>query len=170
MPAIRHSSKRKAPPAGYSDIEDTLLTYSNQMKDAVAAPAPTGPRHQATWNITAIVHKRSRYIWDLYREEKISKELYDWCVKNGQCDAMLVAKWKKNGYENLCCLKCIHAKETNFNSTCICRVPKADLKEDQEIQCVSCGCRGCASNDLGSGGKGDGDGDTYAGGQEDEDA
>ncbi|PQE16660.1 cell cycle control cwf14 protein [Rutstroemia sp. NJR-2017a BBW] len=98
MPAIRHSSKRKAPPAGYSDIEDTLLTYSNQMKDAVAAPAPTGPRHQATWNITAIVHKRSRYIWDLYREEKISKELYDWCVKNGQCDAMLVAKWKKNGY------------------------------------------------------------------------
>jgi bud site selection protein 31 len=102
MPAIRHSSKRKAPPAGYSDIEDTLLTYSNQMKDAVAAPPPTGPRHQATWNITAIVHKRSRYIWDLYREEKISKELYDWCVKNGQCDAMLVAKWKKNGYENVC--------------------------------------------------------------------
>ncbi|APA07816.1 hypothetical protein SS1G_00590 [Sclerotinia sclerotiorum 1980 UF-70] len=147
MPAIRHSSKRKAPPQGYSDIEDSLLVYSNKMKDAIAAPPSTGPRHQATWEITQINHQRSRYVWDMYSEEKISKALYDWCVKNGQCDATLVAKWKKEGYEKLCCLKCVQTKETNFNSTCICRVPKADLKEDQEIQCVSCGCRGCASSD-----------------------
>ena len=102
MPPIRHSSKRKAPPQGYSDIEDSLLVYSNKMKDAVAAPPPTGPRHQGTWEITQINHQRSRYVWDMYCEEKISKELYDWCVKNGQCDATLVAKWKKEGYEKVC--------------------------------------------------------------------
>lgn len=50
-------------------------------------------------------------------------------------------------YKKLCCLRCIQTKETNFNSTCICRVPKAQLKEDQAIQCVSCGCRGCSSSD-----------------------
>ncbi|KAI9646707.1 Component of the SF3b subcomplex of the U2 snRNP [Ciborinia camelliae] len=99
MPAIRHSSKRKAPPQGYSDIEDSLLVYSNKMKDAIAAPPPNGPRHQATWEITQINHQRSKYVWDMYCEEKISKALYDWCVKNGQCDATLVAKWKKEGYE-----------------------------------------------------------------------
>lgn len=102
MPAIRHSSKRKAPPQGYSDIEDSLLVYSNKMKDAIAAPPSTGPRHQATWEITQINHQRSRYVWDMYCEEKISKALYDWCVKNGQCDATLVAKWKKEGYEKVC--------------------------------------------------------------------
>ncbi|MBE3042987.1 hypothetical protein IMZ48_10535 [Candidatus Bathyarchaeota archaeon] len=41
----------------------------------------------------------------------------------------------------------MQTKETNFNSTCICRVPRAQLKEDQDIECVSCGCRGCASSD-----------------------
>jgi bud site selection protein 31 len=44
-------------------------------------------------------------------------------------------------------MRCIQTKETNFKSTCICRVPKDHLKENQDIQCVSCGCRGCASSD-----------------------
>ena len=52
--------------------------------------------------------------------------------------------WKKL---QLCCLRCIQTKETNFNATCICRVPQAQLKEDQTIECVSCGCRGCSSAD-----------------------
>lgn len=110
----------------------------------------------------------SRYIYDLYYEkEAISKQLYDWLLKNGYADANLIAKWKKQGYEKvgpvvyrfsaimsltviclqLCCLRCIQTKETNFNSTCICRVPREQLKEDQEVRCVSCGCVGCASND-----------------------
>lgn len=88
----------------------------------------------------------SRYIYDLYYDkEAISKQLYDWLLKNSYADSNLIAKWKKQGYEKLCCLRCIQTKETNFNATCICRVPAAQLKEDQTIECVSCGCRGCAS-------------------------
>lgn len=34
MPAIRHASKHKLPPDGFSDIEDDLLIFSNKMKDA----------------------------------------------------------------------------------------------------------------------------------------
>ena len=103
MPAIRHASKRKAPPAGFSDIEDDLLIFSNKMKDAENAPAPTGPRHQAQWPIFQISHQRSRYVYELYYEkEAISKELYEWLLKNGYADAMLIAKWKKTGYEKVC--------------------------------------------------------------------
>ena len=42
----------------------------------------------------------SRYIYDLYYEkEAISKPLYDWLLKNNYADAILIAKWKKQGYE-----------------------------------------------------------------------
>ncbi|KAL1865522.1 Component of the SF3b subcomplex of the U2 snRNP [Diaporthe australafricana] len=135
MPAMRHASKRKPPPDGFSDIEDDLLIFSNKMKEAQNAPTDNIPKHEAQWPIFKISHQRSR------------KKLYDWLLKNGYADAMLIAKWKKQGYEKLCCLQCVQTKETNFQSTCICRVPRAQLKESQDIQCVGCGCTGCASCD-----------------------
>lgn len=46
----------------------------------------------------------SRYIYDLYYEkEAISKQLYDWLLKNNYADANLIAKWKKQGYEKVRC-------------------------------------------------------------------
>ncbi|KAM0486020.1 hypothetical protein ACHAPX_000719 [Trichoderma viride] len=100
MPAIRHSSKRKPPPEGFSDIEDDLLIFANKMKDAQNKPPPPGPKHMAQWEIFQIAHQRSRYVYDLYYEkEAISKQLYEWLLKNGYADAMLIAKWKKQGYE-----------------------------------------------------------------------
>jgi hypothetical protein len=102
MPAIRHASKRKPPPEGFSDIENDLLIFSNKMKDAQNKPSPSGPKHQAQWEIFQISHQRSRYVYDLYYEkEAISKQLYDWLLKNGYADAMLIAKWKKQGYEKV---------------------------------------------------------------------
>jgi|SRR5687768_7230826 bud site selection protein 31 len=102
MPAIRHASKRKPPPEGFSDIETDLLIFSNKMKDAQNKPPPTGPKHQAQWEVFQISHQRSRYVYDLYYEkEAISKQLYDWLLKNGYADAMLIAKWKKQGYEKV---------------------------------------------------------------------
>ncbi|ELQ37995.1 cell cycle control protein cwf14 [Pyricularia oryzae Y34] len=140
MPAIRHASKRKPPPEGFSDIEDDLLIFANKMKDAQNTPTDNIPKHKAQWPIFQIAHQRSRYVYELYYEkEAISKQLYDWLLKNGYADPMLIAKWKKQGYEK--------TKETNFSSTCICRVPKAQLKEERDIECVNCGCHGCASSD-----------------------
>jgi bud site selection protein 31 len=102
MPAIRHSSKRKAPPEGFSDIENDLLIFSNKMKDAQNKPATTGPKHEAQWEVFQISHQRSRYVYDLYYEkEAISKQLYEWLLKNGYADALLIAKWKKQGYEHV---------------------------------------------------------------------
>lgn len=103
MPAIRHASKRKPPPEGFSDIEDDLIVFSNKMKDAQNKPPPPGPKYKAQWEVFQISHQRSRYIYELYYEkEAISKQLYDWLLKNGYADAMLIAKWKKQGYEKVC--------------------------------------------------------------------
>lgn len=102
MPPIRTSSKRKAPPDGYSDIEDDLLIFSNKMKDAENESTVNVPRHQVHWPIFQINHQRSRYIYELYyKKGAISKELYEWLLKNGYADKMLIAKWKKTGYEKV---------------------------------------------------------------------
>jgi hypothetical protein len=36
-----------------------------------------------------------------YEKEAISKQLYDWLLKNNYADANLIAKWKKQGYEKV---------------------------------------------------------------------
>ena len=81
------------------------------------------------------------------KKKEISKDLYEWLLRERWADATLIAKWKKSGYEKLCCILCIQAKDTNFHSSCICRVPKGQLQEGKQIQCVNCGCRGCGSGD-----------------------
>ncbi|KYK68338.1 G10 family protein, partial [Toxoplasma gondii TgCatPRC2] len=59
-------------------------------------------------------------------------ELYEYCLREGYADAKLIAKWKKAGYEKLCCLRCIQAGDQNFSTTCICRVPKNCLADNQQ--------------------------------------
>lgn len=90
----------------------------------------------------------SRYIYELYYKKKeISKELYEYCINERWADASLIAKWKKPGYERLCCLMCIQPSNHNFKTTCICRVPKDKLEKGKVIECQHCGCKGCASGD-----------------------
>ena len=51
---------------------------------------------ESQWPIFKLHHQRSRYIYDLYYKRRgISKELYDFCIKEGYADANLIAKWKK---------------------------------------------------------------------------
>lgn len=51
---------------------------------------------ESVWPVFRIHHQRSRYVYDLYYKRKaISKELYDYLLKNGYADANLIAKWKK---------------------------------------------------------------------------
>lgn len=129
MPPVRTSRNRKPPPAGFDDIEDTLLEFSNKMKDAENASHEGKKKHEVLWPIFQISHQRtlvetfpspplyernvngsltkrfrkgSRYIYDMYYEkEAISKQLYDWLLKNNYADANLIAKWKKQGYEKV---------------------------------------------------------------------
>lgn len=46
-------------------------------------------------------------------------------------------------------MRCIQAKDHIYGTTCICRVPHDKLEDDKVIQCIHCGCRGCASGEGG---------------------
>ncbi|OCF43786.1 bud site selection protein 31 [Kwoniella heveanensis CBS 569] len=140
MPKIR-TQRTKPPPEGYEDIQDVLEDYEKKMRDAENESHEGKRKVESVWPVMRISHARSRYIYDLYyKRELISRELYDWLIKQGYADANLIAKWKKNGYEKLCCVRCIQTKDMNFQgSTCICRVPKAQLKKGMVIECPHCG-------------------------------
>jgi len=144
MPKIRRTRRRPAPD-GWELIEPTLEDLEEKMKEAEADPHEGKRKVEAIWPIFKIHHQRSRYIFDLYfRRKAISKELYDYCLDEGVGDRNFIAKWKKQGYENLCCLRCIQTRDTAFGTNCICRVPKSKLEEGRVVECVHCGCRGCS--------------------------
>ena len=69
------------------------------MRDAENESHEGKRKSESLWPIMRISHTRSRYIYELYYEkEGISKKLYEWLLKNNYADAMLIAKWKKEGY------------------------------------------------------------------------
>lgn len=142
MPRLR---TKKPPPEGWDDIEPMLDALDAKMREATAESHEGKRRVESAWPIFRIHHQRSRLIYDLYHKKgEISRELYDFCIKEKLADGNLIAKWKKSGYENLCCLRCIQSRDTNFKTNCICRVPKAQVEEDRIVECVHCGCRGCS--------------------------
>jgi bud site selection protein 31 len=106
MPPVRTArASKKAPPEGFDDIEDTLLEFAAAMKDAENASHDGKKKYEMTWPIFQITHQRSRYIYDMYYEkEAIGRPLYDWLLKNGYADPILIAKWKKQGYEKVRCV------------------------------------------------------------------
>ena len=61
MPPVRTSRNRKPPPDGFDDIEDTLLAFSNKMKDAENAPHDGKKRNEMLWPIFQISHQRQCY-------------------------------------------------------------------------------------------------------------
>jgi len=146
MPKIKTLRTKKAP-EGWELIEPHLKEITNQMRDAENESHEGKRKSETLWTIWRLHHQRSRYVFDLYKKKEISKELYDYCLDEKWADKNLIAKWKKPGYEKLCCLQCIQTSSHNFNSTCICRVPKNKLEEGKVVQCQTCGCRGCASGD-----------------------
>ncbi|KAF3341078.1 protein BUD31 2 [Carex littledalei] len=146
MPKIKTS--RVNYPDGWELMEPTLHDLDAKMRQAENDPHDGKRKCEALWPIFRIAHEKSRYVFDLYyKRQEISRELHEFCLEQGYADANLIAKWKKPGYERLCCLRCIQTRDHNFGSTCMCRVPKHLREENKVIECVHCGCTGCASGD-----------------------
>ena len=104
MPKVRRGAKsRKPPPEGWELIEPTLEELEQKMREAETDSHEGKRKVEALWPIFKIHHQKARYIFDLfYRRKAISRELYDFCIKEKIADGNLIAKWKKQGYENLC--------------------------------------------------------------------
>uniref|UniRef100_A0A2P2IFZ7 Protein BUD31 homolog n=1 Tax=Hirondellea gigas TaxID=1518452 RepID=A0A2P2IFZ7_9CRUS len=146
MPKIRTNNTK--PPAGWEILEETLEELEEKMREAGLDEHEGKRKTEGLWPIFRLHHQRSRYIYEMYyRKKKISRELYEFCLRENHADASLIAKWKKPGYERLCCLRCMQTRDHNYSTTCICRVPKAKLESGKVVECVHCGCRGCASGD-----------------------
>ncbi|KAG0657556.1 Component of the SF3b subcomplex of the U2 snRNP [Maudiozyma exigua] len=157
MPRIVTRRTKKAP-EGFSKIEPTLQDFEVRLKDIqdTKESKVSSKGNENLWKIMQVHHERSRYIYTLfYKRKLISRDLYQWLLREKYADKQLIAKWRKKGYEKLCCLRCIQTGESNNGTTCICRVPHAQLEHDAANkgtkitfkQCVHCGCHGCASTD-----------------------
>ena len=83
------------------------------------------------------------------RSQVMSRELYDWLVRERIADGALISKWRKPGYEILCSLLAIQKGNHNFGTTSHCRVPmKRRAGSDNRISPdVQTGCVCCASGD-----------------------
>ena len=147
MPRIK-TMRTKTPPKGWETIEPTLKELYAKLRELENSP-PIGKRKpESLWPIMKVNHQISRYIYvKHYVEKTISKDLFEYCVREKWIDNNLVGKWRKPGYEKVCCLMCLQPTNHNFGTTCICRVPKKDLAVGKLIECQHCGCRGCASCD-----------------------
>jgi len=107
MPRVRTSKTH--PPPGFERIEPTLQEFEQKMRDGLRAfhaffelalanaePHEGKRKVEAVWPILKINHERTRYIYDLfYRKRELSREVYDFCLREGYADAGLIAKWKK---------------------------------------------------------------------------
>ena len=123
-----------------TNVQDISLTYSTDERLSVEVciyfPFDIGwPLRVQSYKLFPELH---------YNFSHNFTELYEYCIKEKIADGNLIAKWKKQGYENLCCLRCIQTRDTNFSTNCICRVPKTKLEEGKIVECVHCGCRGCS--------------------------
>ena len=138
--------RKGRPPAGFEYLEPTLDALERELRDRVNDPHEGKRRVESLWPVHQINWQRSRYVYDMYyRYKKISKAVFDYCVRNKIIDGPLCAKWRKPGYDRLCSTYVINSKNFNFGSVSICRVPRHSLGEDQVVECPTTGCRGCAT-------------------------
>lgn len=68
---------------------------SVRMERAQAHAPATDAARCSIGPIFRITHERSRYIFDMWQDRKISREVYDFCLREKHADAALIAKWKK---------------------------------------------------------------------------
>lgn len=62
------------------------------MRDAENESHEGKRKTESLWPILRINHARSRHIYELYyKREAISRELYDWLLKQGYADAKWVS-------------------------------------------------------------------------------
>jgi bud site selection protein 31 len=169
MPKVR--TKGAKVPDGFEVVEPVLQELETKMREgsmpsrthhacsrthsplmflsaAEVAPHEGKRKSESLWPIIRIHHQRSRYVYEMfYKKQEISREVYDYCLREGYADANLIAKWRKPGLDSLCCLGCAQTKDHNYGTACICRIPRAKLDAGRSVECATCGCRGCASGD-----------------------
>lgn len=145
---LTNSQKNTTVPSDYHVIEETIKEFDQKLQKAQQEGHEGRRVKEGTWKIFQLHHQKSRFIYEsYYLKHTISRQLYEYCLAkpNPIADALLIGKWKKTGYERLCCLRCIQTQDTDYGTTCVCRIPASQITFTHPIECASCGCTGCAS-------------------------
>jgi bud site selection protein 31 len=147
MPLPQRWHKKKKPPPGFDVVEPTLEALEHELRDKIKETNEKKRKTESMWPVHQISWQKSRYIYDLYYTyNRISKQVYNYCIQQKLIDAALIAKWKKPGYERLCSTYVINPTNYKFGTTSICRVPMWDRSTEQKAaQDPTTGCLGCAS-------------------------
>ncbi|NWZ92861.1 BUD31 protein, partial [Nesospiza acunhae] len=139
-PQVRRS--RKDPLDVWELMEPTLDQLGQEMREAEMELHEGKRRVESLWPIFRLHHSKTCYIFAPFHMRKpISREL---CGCHHPRDKNLTAQWKKQGCGNLCCLHCIQTQDTNFGTSCSCRVPRSKL-EVVTLQLVPLPCCSCFS-------------------------
>lgn len=149
MSDVRRKLKGKKPPEGWELIEEVIVDFETQMKEAVNEDHDGKRKAELSWKIHRLHWEKNRFIWDLmYQRKVMSRELFDYLVREKIADGALIAKWRKPGYEILCSMMAIQKGQHNFGTTSHCRVPMKQRSSQQRITPdVQIGCISCASGD-----------------------
>mmetsp|Transcript_18634 Transcript_18634/g.20992 ORF Transcript_18634/g.20992 Transcript_18634/m.20992 type:complete len:277 (-) Transcript_18634:83-913(-) len=147
MPLPKRWNKIRAPPPGFDAVEPTLEALEHELRDKIKETNEKKRKTESMWPVHQIGWQKSRYVYDMfYTYGRISREVYEYCLKQKLVDAALIAKWKKPGYERLCSTYVINPTNYKFGTTSICRVPIRDRSTEQKrAQDPTTGCLGCAS-------------------------
>lgn len=144
--AMSKWTKKGRAPEGFAYLQPVLDALESELRERMNEPHEGKRQCESLWPVHQINWQRSRYVYDMfYKYKRVSREVYDYCLRLKLADANLIAKWKKPGYERLCSTFAINSKNYNYGTVSICRVPKHQLSDDQVIQEKHAGCRGCAS-------------------------
>ncbi|KAF7302956.1 G10 protein [Mycena kentingensis (nom. inval.)] len=156
MPKIK-TTRTKKPPEGFEEIRPILEEYDKKMRDAENESHEGKRKNEATWPIMQISHARSRYIYERrYKhddeEDAMSKELYEWLLKEGYADAKCV--FVQRSRTLLTCLSAAASLQSGRNSdtknfaACVAFRPRCGIpiRPGTIVQCNHCGCRGCSSD------------------------
>lgn len=146
---LRRKLKGKKPPEGWELIEEVIEDFEQQLKEAVNEEHEGKRKTELTWKIHRLHWEKNRFIYDLmYQRKVMSKDLFDWCVREKVADGALISKWRKPGYEILCSMLAIQKGNHNFGTTSHCRVPMRARASQQRITPdVQTGCISCTSGD-----------------------
>jgi bud site selection protein 31 len=149
MSQFRRRLKNKRVPEGFDMIEEVIDDFEQQMRDAVNEEHEGKRKNEGNWKIHRLHWEKNRFIFDLmYTRKVMSKQLYDFLVREKIADGALISKWRKPGYEILCSLLAIQKGNHNFGTTSHCRVPMRNRTPQQKITPdVQTGCICCASGD-----------------------
>uniref|UniRef100_A0A7S0V5F3 G10 protein n=1 Tax=Polytomella parva TaxID=51329 RepID=A0A7S0V5F3_9CHLO len=147
--SLRRKLKGKKPPEGWDLIEKAIEDFELKLKDAVNEEHEGKRKTELNWKIHRLHWEKNRYIYDLmFVRKAMSKELYEWLVREKVADGALIAKWRKPGYEILCSMLAIQRGNHNFGTTSHCRVPlRARAAQQRITPDVQTGCISCASGD-----------------------